>query len=136
MKDYLAFRHNVTNCPEALISTDFGFLYSKAGRLDEAETKYREAIQQDPQNLQYQFNLARFLIDEEINVDEGLQIVEHILEKNPDHWDLIHYKGWALYLKESFEEAEAFIREAWEKKPIYNHMLFLHLQEAEQAVSS
>jgi tetratricopeptide (TPR) repeat protein len=136
MEDYLSFRHNVTNCPEALISTDFGFLYAKAARLDEAEQKYRLAIQQDPQNPQYQFNLARFLIDEEINVDEGLKIVENLLEKNPDHWNLMHYKGWVLYLKERYEEAVELIRVAWEMKPIYNHLLYMHLQEAEKAIAS
>lgn len=136
MEDYLSFRHNVTNCPEALISTDFGFLYAKAGRMGEAEEKYRLAILQDPENLQYQMNLAKFLIDEEINVDEGLQIVEHILEKFPDRWALLHYKGWALYLKENYEEAAELIRVAWEHKPLYNHLLYMRLQEAEKALAS
>jgi len=135
-EDYLSFRHNVTHCPEALISTDFGWLYAKAGRLDEAEKQYRLAIEQDPSNLQYRFNLAQFLIDEEVNVDEGLEIVDRILEKYPDHWNLMHYKGLALYKKEQYTDALELLRTGWDNKPLYNHAMFMHLQEAEKAVAS
>ncbi len=136
MSDYLSFRHNVTHCPEALISNDIGYIYSTVGRTDEAEKQYRLAIEQDPENLQYQFNLAKFLIDEEINVDEGLEIVQGILEIAPDNWALLSYKGWGLYKKEHFEEALELLRTGWNKKPIYNHQYYLHLQEAEEAVAS
>jgi len=136
MQDYLAFRHNVTNCPEALISNDIGFIYSAAGLLNDAENQFRSAIEMEPQNIQYHFNLAMFLIDEEVNVDEGVEIVDRLLESIPDHWNLLNYKGWGLYKKGRYEEAVELLRLAWEKKPLYNHMLFLHLQEAEKAVSA
>jgi tetratricopeptide (TPR) repeat protein len=136
MKDYLSFRHNVTHCPEALISNDIGYIFSAVGRQDEAERQYRLAIEQDPENLQYQFNLAKFLIDEEVNVDEGLEIVEGILEIAPENWDLLSYKGRGLYKKKRYEEALEYLRSGWEKKPIYNHQYYLHLQKAEEAVAS
>ncbi len=136
MEDYLSFRHNVTNCPEALISNDIGFIYSSAGLFDEAEQHFRSAIRMEPQNLQYHFNLAMFLIDEEVDVDEGVEIVDRLLESIPDHWNLLNYKGWGLYKKGRYEEAVELLRHAWEKKPLYNHMLFLHLQEAEKAASA
>ena len=34
------------------------------------------------------------------------------------------------------EKAVELLRLAWQKKPLYNHMLFLHLQEAEKAASA
>lgn len=136
IEEYLSFRHNVTNCPEALITNDMGYIYTQARHLDEAEKQYRLAIQQDPKNLSYQFNLAKFLIDEDIQVDEGLEIVDRLLENLPGQWALLSYKGWGLYKKEKYDEALELLRAGWEKKPIYNHLYYLHLQEAEKAASA
>jgi len=136
MEDYLAFRHNVTHCPEALISNDMGFIYTKAGKIDQAEEYYHSAIALEPQNVDYQYNLAKYLIDEEIDVDEGLKILDRLLEQFPGHWELMAYKGWGLYKKGQYGEAEELLQAGWEKKPIYNHLVYLRLQEVEKAVSS
>ena len=136
MDNYMAFRHNITQCPEALISTDMGYVYCEAGLLDEAEEHYRSAIEMEPQNDQYQFNLAKFLIDEEVNVDEGIEIVDRLLASYPAHWELQNYKGIGLYKKGEYQKALELLESGWENKPIYNHAQFLHLQEAEKAVAS
>jgi tetratricopeptide (TPR) repeat protein len=135
MEEYLDYRHNITHCPEALISNDIGYIYTQVGQLDEAEKQYRLAIQQAPNNLNFHFNLAKFLIDEEIQVDEGLEIVNRLLERFPDQWALISYKGWGLYKKGFLDEALELLRTGWEKKPIYNHLYYMHLQEAEKAAA-
>lgn len=136
MEEYLDFRHNITHCPEALISNDIGYIYAQVGQLDEAEKQYRLAIQQNPNNPNFYFNLAKFLIDEEIQVDEGLEIVEQLLERFPDHWAIQSYKGWGLYKKGKLYEALELMRTGWEKRPIYNHLYYTHLQEAEKAAAA
>jgi len=136
MEEYLSFRHNVTHCPEALISNDMGYIYTQAGQPDVAEQQYRLAIQQNPQNLQFQFNLAKFLIDEEVHLDEGLEIVERLLERSPGQWALLCYKGWGLYKKGNLEEGLELLRTGWENRPIYNHLYYMHLQEVEQAAAA
>jgi tetratricopeptide (TPR) repeat protein len=133
MGEYLDFRHNITNCPEALISNDIGYIYTQVGQLEEAEKQYRLAIEQAPNNLNFHFNLAKFLIDEDIDVDEGLEIVGKLLERFPDQWALNSYKGWGLYKKGKLDQALEHMRFGWENKPIYNHLYYMHLQEAEQA---
>jgi tetratricopeptide (TPR) repeat protein/TolB-like protein len=133
MEEYLDFRHNVTNCPEALISNDLGYIYVQAGQVEEAERQYRLAIEQNPGSIQFHFNLAKFLIDEEVNVDEGLDIVERVLERFPNQWAATSYKGWALFKKGELDEALKLLRKGWENKPIYNHLYYMHLEEAEQA---
>ena len=136
MEDYMSFRHNVTQCPEALITNDMGYIYSEVGRMDEAEKHYRSAIEMEPQNDQYQFNLAKFLIDEDVNVDEGIEIVDRLLAKYPSNWSINSYKGWGLFKKGQYKEAEELLKFGWENRPIYNHQQYLHLQEAEKAVAS
>jgi tetratricopeptide (TPR) repeat protein len=136
MEEYLDYRHNITNCPEALISNDFGYIYTQAGKLDEAEKQYRLAITQAPNNRQFQFNLAKFLIDEEIQVDEGIEIVDRLLEGAPGQWALTSYKGWGLYKKGKLDEALDLLRTGWDKRPIYNHHYYMHFQEVEKAAAS
>jgi len=136
IEDYFSYRRNVTHCPEALISNDVGDIFANAGLLDEAEEQFRDAVQRAPENLQFRFNLAKFLIDNEVNIDEGIEIVDLLLARFPDHWNLLNYKGWGLYKVGKIAEAVKFLRLAWEKKPIYNHFLYLRLQEAEKEVRS
>jgi len=136
LEDYMAYRHNVTQCPEALISSDMGYVYAEVGFMNEAEEHYRSAIEMEPQNDQYQFNLAKFLIDEEINVDEGIEIVDRLLLKYPSNWSINACKGWGLYKKGAYKEAEELLKFGWENKPIYNHQQYLQLQEAEKAAAS
>lgn len=135
MEEYLDFRHNITNCPEALISNDLGTIYVLVGQVDEAERQFRLAIEQNPRSIQYHFNLAKFLIDEEVNVDEGLEIVDRILERFPDQWAATSYKGWGLYKKGELDEALELLRKGWENRPIYNHLFYMHLEEAEQSAA-
>ncbi|MEN8202628.1 MAG: hypothetical protein ABFS28_08540 [Bacteroidota bacterium] len=135
MEEYLSFRHNVTHCPEALITNDIGDIYAKADHLLEAEKQFREATSLAPQAGQFRFNLAKFLIDNEVNVPEGIEIVDGFLERLPDHWNLLNYKGWGLYKLGEIDEAVKVLKLAWEKKPIYNHELYLRLQEAENALA-
>ena len=132
----MSYRHNITHCPESLIANDMGYVYSAVGLLDKAEEYYRTSIEMEPQNHQYQFNLAKFLIDEEVNVDEGIEIVDRLLESYPSNWELHNYKGWGLYKNEDYKEALEQLKFGWEHKPIYNHTQYLHLQEAEKAVAS
>lgn len=40
-----------------------------------------------------------------------------------------------LYKKEQVDEALELMRTGWEKRPIHNHLYFLHLQEAENAAA-
>ncbi len=48
-------------------------IYSEAGILDKAEKYYRKALSLEPENPERMNNLAYFLIDNDRNINEGME---------------------------------------------------------------
>jgi len=80
-------------------------------------------------------NLAWFLIDKDSDVNKGLELTDKALEMDPENYSYIDTKGWGLYKQGKYIEALEFLEKSWELKPIYDHDLFLHLEEARKAVA-
>ena len=134
LAQYNHIRKNVTYCPGAMILTGLGFIYEEANMMEEAEEYYRQSTVLDPKNPNWKNTLSWFLIDNEIDVDEGLELNDQLLERFPGHPALLDTKGWGLFKKGHYEEALATLNQAWENRATYNHSMFLHLQEAKKAV--
>lgn len=45
-------------------------------------------------------------------------------------------KGWGLYKQGKYKEALGFLEKSWKIKPVYNHALYLHLEEVKKALAS
>jgi tetratricopeptide (TPR) repeat protein len=120
---------------EAGIAESLAAMYSEAGILDEAEKYYRQALSLEPENPSRMNNLARFLIDKDKNLNEGLELVDKALEINPDNYLYLDTKGLGLYKLGKFEEALTLLQKSDSFKPVYNHKLFLHLEDAKKAVA-
>jgi len=135
LAEYKTIRQNILHCTEAMVSTGLGVIYSSAGMFEEAEDFYRQSIQLEPDNLEWVRDFAWFLIDKEINVKEGLQLTESILEQFPEYWPSLDAKGWALYKLGKPEEALSLLKESWELRPAYVHNGYLHIQEIEEAIA-
>jgi tetratricopeptide (TPR) repeat protein len=80
-------------------------------------------------------NLAYFLIDKERNIKEGLDLADKALKLSPDNYASLHSKGWGLYKQGKYKEALEFLEKSWKTKPVYNHALYLHLEEVKKAVA-
>ncbi len=135
LSDYKSLRRNILHCTEAMISSDIGAIYSSANLFDEAENYYRNAIQIEPENIFWLNNFAWFLIDNEINVNEGLDLLEIILKLYPEYWPSLDSKGWGLYKLGRIEEALKLLKDSWDLRPAYVHEGYLHIQEVEQALA-
>jgi AraC-like DNA-binding protein/Tfp pilus assembly protein PilF/TolB-like protein len=120
---------------EADISTKLAGIYDEADIPDKAEGYYRQAVSFQPDNPAMINSLAYFLIENNRNINEGLDLTDRILEKYPENYDAIHYKGWALYKQGNDREALKFLQKADSLKPIYNYTLYLHLQEVKKVVA-
>lgn len=83
---------------ESKILTREGNIYTEANLYSEAELSYRKAIELDPENPNAMHYLARFLIDNDINVGDGLELVQKALELEPDNWFYLDTKGWGFFL--------------------------------------
>ncbi|MBS0010465.1 MAG: tetratricopeptide repeat protein, partial [Bacteroidales bacterium] len=121
---------------EAAIAYSLGRIYLRAGMLEKAEKYYRQALSLQPEGPARMNNLAYILIDNEINIEEGLELAGKALESEPDNYLYLHTKGWGLYKQGNYEEALKYLERSWELKPIYDHDVFLHLEAARKALAS
>ena len=119
---------------EAAIASALGGIYLQAGLLEKAEEKYRKALSLQPGSPARMNNLAYILIDNEIDIEEGLELVDKALSLNPDNYLYLDTRGWGLYKQGKYEEALDCLEKSWELKPIYDHDVFLHLETSKDAV--
>ena len=124
---------------EAAIASNLAGIFSEADNPDEAEKYLRNALSLEPASPGRLFTLGYFLIDKDRDINEGLELVEKALQKNPDNYSYLHCKGWGLYKQGKYKEALDILQKSWDlrmKNAIYNYAAFLHLEEAKKAVAS
>jgi tetratricopeptide (TPR) repeat protein len=124
---------------EAVIATNLAEIYSEAGILDKAEEYHRQSLSLEPENPIMINNLAYFLIDEEQNINKGMELADKALELSPDNYDYLETKGWGLYKQGKYQEALEILQKSWDlrmKNAIYSHIQYLHLEEAKKAVAN
>lgn len=112
-----------------------GRLYHSAGMIQEAETHIRIACALNPHNDSYKINLARFLIEEDIDQDEGMEIARKMLEVNPNSGDIRSIIAMGYYKDGLYEEAYQLVKEAKEITPWYNNDFEQQLKEIEEALA-
>jgi tetratricopeptide (TPR) repeat protein len=120
---------------EAQIANALANIYSDANIPDKAETYYRQALSLETGNALRYNNLAFFLIDNDRNINEGLELIEKAMELNLDEWYYADCKGWGLYKLGKFRESVDYLQKSWQLKPFYDHDLYLHLEAAQKAVA-
>ena len=120
---------------EAAITTNLASIYSESDNLDKAEEYFREALSLEPERSVRINNLALFLIDNDRNINEGMELIEKALELSPDNYHYSDTKGWGLFKQGKYKEALEFLEKAWNSKPSYDHEIYLHLEAAKKALA-
>jgi tetratricopeptide (TPR) repeat protein len=120
-----------------------GSIYHEADYLERAQEYYQLAIISEPgdiHSIEAMSNLAYLLIDNDINISEGMILINRALESNPTDMRLLasiyHTKGWGLHKKSKYRESLENLKKAWDLRPFYDHDHYLHIQEVEQALAS
>jgi len=134
IEKYLSVLKN-NSYPEAQIMADLGEIYFEADIPEKAEKYYRKALFLEPENPFRMNYLAWCLIEKELNINEGLDLINKALELNPDDHYSLDTKGWGLYKQGKYKEALIVLGKSWNLRPFYNHEVFLHLEAAKKAVA-
>jgi len=124
--------------PEARIASYMAYIYSMAEMIDKQEEYLRKSLALEPTAASCLNNLAYFLIDGNLNINEGMVLVKKALQLYPDNYKSMHILGLALYKKGNYQEAFDLMQKSWElrmQKSIYHHTTFLQLEEAKKAVT-
>ena len=103
----------------------------------EAETHFRKAIKQNPQNANYVVVLARLLIFNNINLDEGMELIQELHDSFPDSKNILIAKGWGCYKMGRYNEALQYLRRVEELGVAFiaADNLQQQIQEVEQALA-
>jgi tetratricopeptide (TPR) repeat protein len=121
---------------EADITKILADIYYEAGIMNKAEKYYRKALSLEPDNPDRLNTLAWFLINNDRNINEGLELVDKAMNLRPNYYNYLDTKGWGLYKQGKNKEALEFLEKAWNLKPVYDHEVYLHLEAAKKAVGS
>ena len=138
IQKYISLRKE-RSASEGDIKIGLAGIYNRAGILDKAEEYYRQALLLEPENPERMNSLAYFLIDNDRNINEGMELIDKALELSPDNYAYLHTKGWGLYKQGKYKEAIEILQKSWDlrmEKAIYNHEAFLHLEAAKKAVAN
>lgn len=120
------------------ITTGLAEIYNEADLLNKAEGCYRQALSLEPEDPVRMNNLAYFLIEKDLNIKEGLELINRALELSPDNYNFLNTKGWGLYKQGKYSEALEVLQKSWDlrrEKAVYDHEAFLHLEAAKKAVA-
>ncbi len=120
---------------EAEISSYLASVYSEAGLKNQALQFYRQALSLEPDNPIRMYNLASFLIDNYGKPIEGMELINKAIELSPENYSFYDCKGWGLYKLGRTREALELLEKSWALKPVYNHTIYLHLEEVRKVVS-
>jgi TolB-like protein len=127
----------VNSSSDADIASEIAGIYLAAGIMNKAEEYFREAVRLEPKKPLRMNSLAWFLINNDRNVDEGLELVETALKIEPDNWGFMGTKGWGLYKLGKYSEALEVLEKSIElNKPYYNYDNYQHVDEVKKAMAS
>jgi tetratricopeptide (TPR) repeat protein len=82
-----------------------GIAYERLKQWDKAEPSFRKALELNPNQAQVLNYLGYSLVDMNINLDEGLDMVKKAVDAKPDDGYIVDSLGWAYYRMGKFEDS-------------------------------
>ena len=101
----------------ALAHNDLGVLYYSQGEKEKALNHYEQAVQLEPQNLNFQKNLADFYFVESGRVEDAVSIYKDVLEVDPADVEALMSMGLICTALERKEDARHFYNRVLENEP-------------------
>ena len=107
---------------------DAGLTYQEMGRMSEAETHYRQALELNSEDADTYNTLGYFYAETHQKLDEALELIKKAVDLNPQAGHIVDSLGWVHYQRGDYEDAAAQLEEAvklrqQEPDPvIYDHL--------------
>jgi tetratricopeptide (TPR) repeat protein len=111
-------------------------IHYQANLFNKAEELYRRALSLNHQNPALKNDLAFLLIKNDIDINEGIDLITQVLKVTPNNYDYLYTYGLGLFKQGKVEKALEYQNKSWELRPFYDHEAFLHLEEVKKAIAS
>lgn len=121
---------------EASILNNIGYIYEEANRIEEAGKYKYQALALDPDDPQVLEGLAWHLIEFDINLEEGMALIEKALKLAPETYNIVDTWGWGLYKSGRYEEALMALYKAQDLRGLYDPLIVGQIQAVEKALAS
>jgi len=121
--------------PEEVTLYALGNIYNDASNIEKAEYYYRKVLDFFPNSMTIKIALAGLLIENDMNIAEGLELVNQTLELQPDNYNFLYYSALGLYKMAKYEEALEQLERSWKLRPDYYHEHFMLIRDVKQALT-
>ncbi len=102
------------------------YLYYKDKQYETAIKLYEKVLEIDPENTNALNSLGYIYIENEQDIDKGIDLCKKALEKKPENPAYLDSIGWGYFVKGNEDEAVDYLRQAFELAPenaeIKNHL--------------
>lgn len=89
-----------------------GIAYERLKDWPKAEPNFRKALELNPEQAQVLNYLGYSLVDMNINLDEGLKMIQAAVDARPDDGYIVDSLGWAYYRMDRFDDAVTELEKA------------------------
>jgi hypothetical protein len=122
--------------PEANILAWYAGVYNQGGSIKVAEYYYRKVQSLRPDDDYLNADIAQFLITNDINLEEGLELITPLVEKYPENASFLYTYGLGLSKQGEYQLSYEVLQRSWDLNPYYNHKLFLLINETYDIMTS
>jgi tetratricopeptide (TPR) repeat protein len=114
----------------------YGNVHRYGQSFEKADYYFRKAVSLSPDDPYIINQFSAFLIESEVNVEEGLDRITSVVEANPDNASYLYTYALGLFKTGNYEEADRVLEKSWELSPYYDHKLFVLMQEVEKQLDA
>ena len=90
-------------------------LLERAKRFEDAEAKFRELLEKDPENAGALNYLGYMLADRNVKLDEAHDMVQKALDLEPENGAYLDSLGWVYYRQDKLQLAERYLMRSLEQ---------------------
>jgi Tfp pilus assembly protein PilF len=114
----------------------YGNVYRYGLSFEKADYYFRKSVSLSPDDSYIINQFSAFLIESEVNVEEGLDRIASVVAVDPDNASYLYTYALGLFKTGNYEEADQVLEKSWELSPYYEHKLFVLMQEVEQQLDA